>query len=129
MAEQVFNNPEKLSVLNSLVHPVTIKDAEEWMQRQTTSYAIKEAALIFESGAQAQLDFVIGVYAPETIRLLRTLKRDGSSWEAVQLRIQQQMDDSIKMRLCDAIITNDDQQALIPQVEALHKQLLAKDGL
>src|SRR5574338_1004386 len=56
MANVVFNDPEKLNVLNSLVHPATLKDAEQWMQRQTTPYIIKEAALMFESGADKMLD-------------------------------------------------------------------------
>ncbi|HTL06745.1 MAG TPA: dephospho-CoA kinase, partial [Chitinophagaceae bacterium] len=64
LASAVFSHPEKLAQLNALVHPVTINDAEQWMLRQTTPYAIKEAAILFESGAQRYLDFIIGVYAP-----------------------------------------------------------------
>src|SRR5579862_1868590 len=47
----VFNNAEKLELLNSIVHPATINDAAKWMQLQTAPYVIKEAALIFESGS------------------------------------------------------------------------------
>src|SRR6187399_3223326 len=68
LASAVFNNPQKLALLNSLVHPVTIADAEEWMKMQTTHYAIKEAALIFETDAYKHLDYVIGVSAPYTLR-------------------------------------------------------------
>src|SRR6476620_11673239 len=60
LAEIVFNDPEKLSLLNSLVHPPTIRDAVQWMERQTAPYLIKEAALLFESGSAAGLDYVIG---------------------------------------------------------------------
>ena len=49
LASIVFSNKEKLDLLNSLTHPLTIRDAEEWMNRQTTQYVIKEAALLFES--------------------------------------------------------------------------------
>lgn len=123
----VFNNPEKLALLNSLVHPATIKDAEQWMQQQTTPYAIKEAALIFESGAQEHLDQVIGVTAPAALRIQRTMQRDGSTREAVQARMQRQLADSLKMKLCDYVIYNDEQQALLPQVLALHEKLLAQN--
>ena len=47
LAALVFGNPQKLELLNSLVHPPTIRDAAEWMQRQTAPYVIKEAALLF----------------------------------------------------------------------------------
>jgi dephospho-CoA kinase len=120
----VFNNPEKLVLLNHLVHPVTIADAENWMKHQTTPYAIKEAALIFESGAQEHLDHVIGVSAPLSLRILRTMKRDKISREAVLQKMDRQMDESIKLKLCDFVIVNDELTLLIPQVLALHEKFL-----
>ncbi|KAK6033559.1 dephospho-CoA kinase [Ostertagia ostertagi] len=124
LAAAVFNNPEKLNLLNSIVHPATIADGENWMAQQTTAYAIKEAAIIFESGSQRYLDYIIGVYAPATLRIHRSMKRDGLSKEEVNARMDRQMDDAIKMKLCDAVIVNDDQQALIPQVMKIHAKLL-----
>ena len=124
IAGQVFNDKEKLELMNSLVHPATIRDAEHWMTRQTTPYAIKEAALIFESGSQEQLDYIIGVSAPAPLRILRAMKRDGSSREQVLARMNKQIQEVIKMRLCDFVIYNDDQQAVIPQVTKLHHQLI-----
>lgn len=128
LAAQVFGNTEKLELLNSIVHPVTIADAERWMQEQTTPYAIKEAALIFESGSQEHLDIVIGVYAPEPLRIQRVMHRDNVSREEVKARMSKQINETIKMRLCDYVITNDDQQLVLPQVEQLHKVLLEKAG-
>jgi dephospho-CoA kinase len=122
LAEQVFNDPEKLSLLNSLVHPATINDAEKWMKAQNAPYLIKEAALIFESGAQKYLDYVIGVKAPLTLRVQRTMQRDKVSADEVKSRINKQMDEEMKLRLCDYVIVNDEQQLLIPQVLALHER-------
>jgi dephospho-CoA kinase len=124
LAAIVFNAPEKLSLLNSVVHPVTIADAEQWMLHQTTPYAIKEAALIFESGAQQQLDYVIGVYAPAPLRIQRSMQRDGITRDEVIARMNKQIDDNIKMRLCNFVITNDEQELLIPQIIALHQKLI-----
>jgi dephospho-CoA kinase len=120
----VFSQPEKLAQLNAIVHPATIKDAENWMARQTTPYAIKEAALIFESGSQGQLDAVIGVYAPKALRIQRVMQRDNISRDEVLSRMNRQIEESIKMRLCDYVIHNDEQQLVIPQVIALHEKLL-----
>jgi dephospho-CoA kinase len=125
IADIVFTAPEKLELLNSIVHPATLQDAERWMQQQTTPYAIKEAALIFESGAQEYLDYVIGVYAPTPLRIQRTMQRDGVTREEVIARMDKQIDETIKMRLCDFVVTNNEQELLIPQVVALHQQLLA----
>ncbi len=124
VADIVFKKPDKLQLLNALVHPATINDAQKWMQRQRTSYAIKEAALIFESGAQQQLDYVIGVYAPTPLRIQRTMQRDGITEEEVIVRINKQLDENSKMQLCDFVIVNDEEQLLIPQVVEVHKKLL-----
>jgi dephospho-CoA kinase len=120
----IFNDSKKLALLNSFVHPATIKDADDWMKQQKTHYAIKEAALIFESGAQEYLDYVIGVYSPTTIRIQRVIKRDNITAEEVKLRMNKQIDEEIKMRLCDFVITNDEQKLLIPQVLKIHEELM-----
>ena len=124
LAAEVFTDKDKLTLLNSIVHPATIADGEKWMQQQTTPYAIKEAAIIFESGSQRYLDYVIGVDAPVTLRIYRSMKRDHLSKEEVNARLNRQMDDAIKMKLCDFVINNNGQQAVLPQVMALHEQLL-----
>lgn len=124
----VFTDPSKLELLNSLVHPPTIKDAEDWMRSQKASYIIKEAALLFESGSVASLDLVIGVTAPKHLRIKRTMDRDGVTRDEVLARMKRQIDETIKMRLCDLVITNDEQTLLIPQVLELHEQLLARSG-
>ncbi|MES1159836.1 MAG: dephospho-CoA kinase [Bacteroidota bacterium] len=127
LAAQVFPHKEKLEYLNSLVHPAAIRAGAEWMSRQETlsrPYVIREAALIFESNGGKGLDFVIGVFAPVTLRIHRTMQRDHITREAVLQRMNNQIDEDIKMRLCDAVIVNDDQQAVIPQVLELHDRLL-----
>jgi dephospho-CoA kinase len=124
LAETVFSRPEKLEQLNKLVHPRTIRHAESWMASQKTPYIIKEAALIFESGSASGLDLVIGVSAPEHLRIHRAMKRDGLTRDEVKKRMDQQIDEKIKMSLCDFVIVNDEQQAVLPQVLALHDKFL-----
>ena len=124
IASLVFNNKEQLETLNAITHPATIRDANEWMQRQRSSYVIKEAALIFESGSAEFLDHVIGVFAPLPLRLHRIMQRDGTSSEEIMLRMRRQLDEKIRMKLCDSVLINDEQQLLLPQVLALHEQFV-----
>ena len=126
LAAQVFTDPARLELLNSLVHPATIRDGQKWMRGLDDKYpyAIREAAIIFETSAAAHLDFIIGVYAPATLRIHRTMQRDKITREEVLQRMENQIDEEIKMRLCDAVIKNDDQSAVLPQVLELHKRLL-----
>jgi dephospho-CoA kinase len=124
LAAKVFSDPHQLDLLNALVHPATIRHAEQWMQQQTTPYVIKEAALIFESGSAEHLDYVIGVYAPAALRIKRAMERNNATREDVLKRMGRQINEEIKMRLCDFILKNDEQQLLVPQVLALHAKLL-----
>jgi dephospho-CoA kinase len=126
LARAVFADPDKLALLNRLVHPPTIKDAEAWMARQTAPYIIKEAALLFESGSVRGLDYVIGVSAPQHLRIQRAMERDRTTRESILARLERQMDEDIKLKLCDFVIHNDEQQLVIPQVLKLHKHFLQK---
>jgi dephospho-CoA kinase len=122
IANLVFTDKKKLEFLNSLVHPVTIADAEAWISAQTTSYVIREAALLFESGANKGLDFTIGVSAPLPLRIQRVMQRDGLTEDEVYLRISRQMDEEEKITKCDFTIINDEEQLVIPQVLELDKK-------
>lgn len=126
LSSVVFPDPQKLAVLNSIVHPATIADAASWMEQQHAPYAIKEAALIFESDAHHHLDFVIGVWAPYELRLQRGMLRDGLSKEAVQERMKRQMNEEEKMQRCDFVLKNDETELLIPQVIRLHEELVER---
>jgi dephospho-CoA kinase len=128
LSTKVFTDPFQLEILNSLVHPATIRDAAKWMTRQKTPYTIKEAALIFESGSAELLDYVIGVYAPSQLRIKRTMERDHLNYDEVKQRMDKQLDESMKMKLCDFVIYNDEQHLLIPQVIELHQTLLSLSG-
>jgi dephospho-CoA kinase len=124
LAEIVFKDEKKLELLNSIVHPATLFDAAEWMKKQITPYVIKEAALIFESGSHETLDHVIGVKAPLALRLQRAMKRDNIPRDEAMGRINRQISEEIKLRLCDFIIVNDEQQMVIPQVLELHQKFV-----
>jgi dephospho-CoA kinase len=126
LASIVFHDKKKLAILNALVHPATIRNSIQWMKQQTSPYAIREAALIFESGVQGQLDYVIGVSAPVELRIQRSIQRDGLTRQQVMERMDRQINETIKMRLCDFVIVNDCHTAVIPQVLRLHEHLTEK---
>lgn len=123
LSAHVFRDRASTEKMNAIVHPATISDARRWMERQTGPYAIKEAALIFESGGEGELDMVIGVTAPVELRIQRVMHRDGLTREAVMQRMARQMDENEKMQRCQFVIANDDRTALIPQVLAIHRKL------
>ncbi len=126
LSKAVFRNDEKLALLNQLVHPKTIAFATNWMNNQDAAYAIKEAAILFESNSHIGLDFVIGVTAPEALRIHRIIERDQTAESAVRERMKNQMNETEKMNRCDFVVQNNEEDLIITQVLAIHKTLLEK---
>ncbi len=128
LSAQVFSNPYLLDKLNAIVHPITIEYANGWANRQTSPYVIKEAALIFEAGSGANLAYIVGVYAPKALRIHRVMQRDQFTREQVIDRMNRQISEEIKMKLCDYVLVNNEQQLLTPQVLQLHETFLRLAG-
>lgn len=124
LANLVFNNTYQLEKLNAITHPVVIAEGWKWAAKQTTSYIVKEAALIFESGSAEGLDFIIGVYTPKHLRIKRVMERDKITREEVLNRMNKQIDEEMKMKLCDFVVYNNEENLLITQVLHLHNQFL-----
>lgn len=125
LASRVFNDEEKISIINSLVHPSVKKDFEKWVLKQNSPYVLKEAALLFESGSYKDLDKVITVSAPLKIRINRVLLRDPQRSEnQINDIINKQLPDEEKNLKADFVIKNSDNRLLIPQVMQIHQLLL-----
>ena len=122
LASIVFADEKKLETLNALIHPATINASNAWIEKQTTPYIIKEAALLFESDAYKYLDAVIGVSSPLSLRIKRIMERDKTSEEEILKRINRQMNEEEKLKRCQYIILNDETSLLIPQVIELDKK-------
>lgn len=124
LANIVFNQAEKLAQLNAIVHPAVIHYGKVWHASQTSAYTIKEAALFFESGSYKEMDVMIGVNASETLRLQRTMLRDGADEATIRARMSKQMDNDEKMKRCDYVIENNETDSLILQVNRIHQLLI-----
>jgi dephospho-CoA kinase len=126
LASQVFTDGDKVKVLNSLVHPKVGEDYLTWVADHAASpYLLNEAALMIESGRYKTLDKLITVFAPLDIRIDRVQKRDPQrSKEEIEAIIQKQITEEEKIALADYVIYNDNQQLVIPQVLAIHQELL-----
>ena len=124
-----FKDPTKREMLNKIVHPFIFKAFDNWAASQNSPYVIKEAAILFESGADKTVDVTIGVVASENKRLKRTLLRDKFRTEDEVLKIMQtQLSNSELEAMCDYLIDNNEQRSLIGQVQKLHHILVDKSS-
>lgn len=124
IASLVFNAPEKLQLLNQIIHPKVEDAFVAWCQHKVNyNYVLKEAAILFESGSYKNLDGVICIMAPIELRIKRVAKRDQQTPAEIQKRIDQQWTDEQRKALSNWIIYNDEQHQLLNQVLAVHQEI------
>lgn len=120
LAAIVFNDKEALARLNAIVHPAVRAAFAAWRAQQNAPYVVNEAAVMIESGTYRNMDRLVVVTAPETLRVQRVMQRDGVEREQVLARMRNQMDDAERLSYAQHVLVNDDTRLLTPQVLALH---------
>ena len=124
LATIVFANPEKLKMLNTIVHPEVKKHFDKWLiNHKTDPIVVKEAAILFESGSYKDCDFVISVTASVETRVERVMARDKTSKESVLQRISNQMLDVERIKLSQFVIKNDIDSDYKQQIDKIIKIL------
>ncbi|QBZ98415.1 dephospho-CoA kinase [Flavobacterium sangjuense] len=107
LAQIVFNNPEKLQRLNSIIHPEVKKHFDVWVEKHKNfPFVVKEAAILFESGSYKYCDAVITITAPLETRLQRVINRDKTDRNSVLKRIQNQWTDEQRIAKSNFVINN-----------------------
>ena len=123
LATLVFADPFILNKLNSLIHPFVKKDFNIWCDKQDSKLVFKEAAILFESNSNIDLDAVICVCANEEIRISRIKTRDNKNLEEIQLIISRQLNQEEKENLSDYKIINDGKSSLLLQIDKILRDL------
>ena len=128
LARVAFQDEDHLFRLNSVVHPY-IYDLIDQKFNQVLNVGkhglfIVDGALIFESGYDAHLDYVIVVTAQLKNRMERALVRQTLSREEIIKRIEYQWPEEEKVNLADFVIHNDGtEDELKHNVDSLIKKL------
>ena len=98
LASYIFGNPQHLAAVNALVHPCVRQDFVSWADGRAERIVAVESAILFSSGMDRLVDFVIGVTAPEHIRMERVLSRDGCTPQQAMARMQSQQNEAGSVR-------------------------------
>ena len=127
VASQVFNNPDLLKQLNSLVHPYVHKDSHDWVKKYSKSpFLIYEAALMKAAGDNNMFDKVIVVNAPLNLRIQRIQVRDKRSEQEIKDIIARQISDEERLKIADYVIENDDKEPVLEQVLELYEIIVGQ---
>jgi len=124
LSKIVFENPEKLKLLNAIIHPAVKKDFQNWvLNHKNAPFIIYEAAILFESGSYKNCDLIISVTAPIESRIQRVIQRDNTSREQVLKRINTQWDDDQRIAKSDFVIENVNPKTTKIEIEKILKIL------
>ena len=123
LSSLVFSDKLILTKINSIVHPFIFDDFKLWCLKQSSSIVFKEAAILFESGANNDLDAVICISADDNLRIERIKKRDGRTEEDIRLIISSQIDQVRKEEMSDYKIINDGKTSLLMQINEIIEDL------
>ena len=127
LAARAFADEESTLRINALVHPAVHDDFVAWFAVQKAPYAVREAAILFESGTYQNCDAVVLIEAPLDLRVARVIARSALTEAEVRLRIARQWPDAQKRGLTtplDFILDNSgSEDDLRSQVDAVDAEL------
>tara|TARA_Y100001978_G_scaffold187483_1_gene188076 strand:+ start:1651 stop:2235 length:585 start_codon:yes stop_codon:yes gene_type:complete len=117
----IFNDMEKINIINNIIHPLVKEDFNKWCKKKKSKYIIKESALLFSSNSFLELDEIIFVKSSMETRIKRVMKRDNRTKKQVKSIIKNQNSDEFLEKSCKYIIYNDEDKFLTPQIMKLHE--------
>ena len=128
LAAEVFRNPERLALLNSLVHPWVIAREERLMAEAVAKdpggIAVVEAAILIETGGYKRYDRLILVVCTEEQQIQRAMARDGFTREEAVTRLARQMPLSEKRNFADYVIdTSGTREITLQQTRTVYDAL------
>lgn len=126
IAAQLFEDPQKRTSLEALLHPRVRQEFQKWASNQNTPYVLNESALIFEKNLESYFDKIILVKAPLDLRISRVMERDKLTKAEVQARLAAQDNSSKNEDLSDFVIYNDNLSNLKLICKDIHNKLTKK---
>lgn len=124
LASYLFADAGNAARINAIVHPRVRADFSRWLsEHQDVEVAGLECAILYEAGFENTVDKVVMVYAPESLRIERAMKRDNATESQIRARIAAQMDDEEKSRRSDYVIYTDGRFSVEEQLSDLIKHL------
>jgi len=129
----VFEDEEKRTALNSILHPLIMARQDqrlrEWDTRNPNGIAVVDAALMIESGGYKRFDKVIVVYCNPEVQIDRLMARNNLSRDEAVRRVGAQMSQEEKKKFADYLIdTSDGFEAARKRTEEVYEDL-TKDAL
>ena len=106
LARIVFSDPEALTKLESLIHPIVRQGIDFLARRTQASVVVIEAIKLLESGLARECDAVWTVHVPEALQEQRLMQKRGLSQAEARQRIAAQGPQADKLKAARVTIDN-----------------------
>ena len=107
LRSKVIDSADEMARLEAIVHPLTAKSRQAFYQEHDSrgqDVVVVDIPLLFETGGDKSVDYVIVVSAPYEVQRERVLAREGMTEDLFQAILNRQMPDSEKRARADFII-------------------------
>jgi dephospho-CoA kinase len=104
LGRKVFSDPEARVLLEAILHPLVYQARNKFfanLHRARKSLAVLDVPLLFETGGDAQCDYLVTVWAPQRLLRQRAMQRAHMTDEKFTVIINAQLPQSEKIRLSD----------------------------
>jgi dephospho-CoA kinase len=133
LSGMVWDHPERLEKLNSLVHPPVQKREEDRMveiaHADPHAIVVVEAAILVETGRYKSFDRLIVVTCASEQQMERALERGSYSREEILARLARQLPMEEKLKVADYVIdTSGDKESTLEQVRKVYGSLRSLRG-
>jgi len=126
LKEKIFASKKNYEMINNLVHPAVINFLRTEIKKSNYDLVLVEAAVLFESGFNKSLDYIVTIYSNKKNRINRLMVRDESSKTEINHLMKFQIDEKNKMEMSDFVIMNNKTvDDLKKQVDFLSKVMKA----
>jgi dephospho-CoA kinase len=107
LSARVVNDPAALARLEQLVHPLVARDRQDFLKNAPAPIILFDIPLLFEIGADREMDAVVVASAPEQVRRARVLARPGMTVEKFESLKARQLDDTKKRQQAHYVVMTD----------------------
>lgn len=129
LREIIAQDPQALSRLEAIVHPLVQKDRGDFVEaarRQGEDCVVLDIPLLFETGADRDMDVIVVVSAPPEIQRARLLERGTMTRAELDAILRNQMPDADKRAHADYVIVTDTLEHAREQVQAVLAEIRRK---
>ena len=105
LSTEVLGDPEKIKSLENIIHPLVGEDRKLFFDENAKAKAVVlDIPLLFETGGEKFVDYIVVVDAPREIQEERVLSRPNMTKEKFEKIITQQIPNHEKKKKADFIV-------------------------